>query len=76
MEDINLHFTGDIHAVSAANNLLCAMLDNHLHQGNSLKIDVRSIPIKRAIDMNDRALRNIVIGMGGKPTVSRGRTAL
>jgi formate--tetrahydrofolate ligase len=66
MEDINLHFTGDIHAVSAANNLLCAMLDNHLHQGNSLKIDVRSIPIKRAIDMNDRALRNIVIGMGGK----------
>ena len=66
MEDINLHFTGDIHAVSAANNLLCAMLDNHLHHGNSLKIDVRSIPIKRAIDMNDRALRNIVIGMGGK----------
>jgi formate--tetrahydrofolate ligase len=66
MEDINLHFTGDIHAVTTAHNLLAAMLDNHLHQGNELGIDVRSIPYKRVMDMNERALRNIVIGLGGK----------
>ena len=66
MEDINLHFTGDMHAITAANNLLCAMLDNHLQQGNTLGIDPRRIQIKRCLDMNDRALRNIVIGLGGK----------
>lgn len=66
MEDINLHFTGDMHAITSANNLLCAMLDNHIQQGNSLNIDVRKILIKRCVDMNDRALRNIVIGMGGR----------
>ncbi|MDE6086989.1 MAG: formate--tetrahydrofolate ligase [Oscillospiraceae bacterium] len=65
MEDINLHFTGDIHAMTAANNLLCALLDNHIQQGNSLRIDTRRILFKRCMDMNDRALRNIVIGMGG-----------
>ena len=65
MEDINLHFTGDMHAITAANNLLCASLDNHIHQGNSLKIDVRKILIKRCLDINDRALRNTVIGLGG-----------
>ena len=57
MEDINLHFTGDFHAIAAAHNLLCAMLDNHLHQGNALQIDNRLIPLKRVVDMNDRALR-------------------
>lgn len=66
MEDINLHFTGDMHAITAANNLLCAMLDNHLQQGNLLNIDVKQILIKRCLDMNDRALRNIVVGLGGK----------
>lgn len=66
MEDINLHFTGDLHAVTAANNLLCAMLDNHIHQGNALQIDQRRIQIKRCLDMNDRALRKTVIGLGGK----------
>ncbi len=66
MEDINLHFTGDMHAITAANNLLCAMLDNHIHQGNSLKIDIRRILIKRCLDMNDRELRNIVAGLGGR----------
>lgn len=66
MEDINLHFTGDMHAITAANNLLCAMLDNHIQQGNSLNIDVRRILFKRCLDMNDRALRNCVVGMGGK----------
>ena len=66
MEDINLHFTGDMHAVTAANNLLCALLDNHLHQGNTLQIDPRRIMITRCLDMNDRALRNIVVGLGGK----------
>ena len=65
MEDINLHFTGDMHAITAANNLLCAMLDNHIQQGNSLNIDVRRILIKRCLDMNDRELRNIVAGLGG-----------
>lgn len=66
MEDINLHFTGDMHAITAANNLLSAMLDNHIHQGNELNIDTRSIVWKRVMDMNDRALRNIVVGLGGK----------
>lgn len=66
MEDINLHFTGDMHAITAANNLLCAMLDNHIQQGNELRIDQRRILFKRCLDMNDRALRNIVIGLGGK----------
>lgn len=67
MEDINLHFTGDMHAITAANNLLCALIDNHLQQGNSLKIDPRRILVKRCLDMNDRALRNIIVGLGGKP---------
>ncbi|MDP4120856.1 MAG: formate--tetrahydrofolate ligase [Bacillota bacterium] len=66
MEDINLHFTGDMHAITSANNLLCAMLDNHLQQGNELQIDQRRIQIKRCLDMNDRALRNIIVGLGGK----------
>ena len=66
MEDINLHFTGDMHAITAANNLLCAAIDNHIHQGNVLNIDSRRIIFKRVMDMNDRALRNIVVGMGGK----------
>ena len=66
MEDINLHFTGDFHAIGAANNLLAAMIDNHIHQGNALKIDVNRITWKRCVDMNDRALRNVVIGLGGK----------
>lgn len=66
MEDINLHFTGDMHAITSANNLCCAMLDNHLQQGNSLMIDPRRILIKRCLDMNDRALRNIIAGLGGK----------
>ncbi len=66
MEDINLHFTGDMHAITAANNLLAALMDNHIQQGNALGIDVRRILFKRVLDMNDRALRNIVIGMGGK----------
>ena len=66
MEDINLHFTGDFHAIGAANNLLAAMLDNHIQQGNALNIDVRQITWKRAVDMNDRQLRHIVDGLGGK----------
>lgn len=66
MEDINLHFTGDMHAITAANNLLCAAIDNHMQQGNELQIDQRRILFKRCLDMNDRALRDIVIGMGGK----------
>jgi len=66
MEDINLHFTGDMHAITAANNLLCAMIDNHLQQGNALGIDPRRIIFTRVMDMNDRALRNITIGLGGK----------
>lgn len=66
MEDINLHFTGDMHAITAANNLLAAAIDNHVHQGNQLRIDVRRIIWKRVMDMNDRALRNLVVGMGGK----------
>ncbi len=66
MEDINLHFTGDMHAITAANNLLSATIDNHLQQGNSLNIDPRQIIWKRCMDMNDRALRNIIVGLGGK----------
>ncbi|BAK98830.1 formate--tetrahydrofolate ligase [Oscillibacter valericigenes Sjm18-20] len=66
MEDINLHFTGDFHAIGAANNLLAAMLDNHIQQGNTLNIDTRKIVWKRCVDMNDRQLRNIVCGLGGK----------
>lgn len=66
MEDLNLHFTGDFHAITSANNLLAAMLDNHIHQGNSLSIDPNQIVWKRCVDMNDRALRNIVVGLGRK----------
>lgn len=66
MEDINLHFTGDMHAITAANNLLSAAIDNHIHQGNELKIDVRRIIFKRVLDMNDRALRQVNVGLGGK----------
>jgi formate--tetrahydrofolate ligase len=66
MEDLNLHFTGDIHAVGAANNLLCAMLDTHLQKGNKLNIDLHSIGINRVVDISDRALRNIIVGLGGK----------
>lgn len=66
MEDINLHFTGDMHAITAANNLLCALLDNHIQQGNLLGIDQRRIQIKRCLDMNDRALRNCIVGLGSK----------
>ena len=66
MEDINLHFTGDMHAITTANNLLSAAIDNHVHQGNTLSIDTRRIVWKRAMDMNDRALRQIIVGLGGK----------
>ncbi|NRT78377.1 formate--tetrahydrofolate ligase [Clostridium beijerinckii] len=66
MEDINLHFTGDMHAITSANNLLSAAIDNHIHQGNVLRIDSRRIVFKRVMDMNDRALRHIIVGMGGK----------
>ena len=66
MEDINLHFTGDFHAITAANNLLCAIIDNHIQQGNELNIDPRRILFPRATDTNDRALRNIIVGLGGK----------
>ena len=66
MEDLNLHFTGDFHAITSANNLLAAMIDNHIHQGNELRIDSRQIIWKRCLDMNDRALRNIVVGLGNK----------
>ncbi len=66
MEDINLHFTGDMHAITAANNLLSAAIDNHIHHGNALKIDQRRITWKRCLDMNDRALREVVVGLGGK----------
>lgn len=65
MEDVNLHFTGDMHAITSANNLMCAVLDNHIQQGNELGIDSRRILVKRCLDMNDRALRNIVCGLGG-----------
>ncbi|MDD5952989.1 MAG: formate--tetrahydrofolate ligase [Oscillospiraceae bacterium] len=66
MEDLNLHFTGDMHAITAANNLLCAMIDNHIQQGNQCNIDPRAINVTRCLDMNDRVLRNIVVGLGGK----------
>ncbi|MBR3392650.1 MAG: formate--tetrahydrofolate ligase, partial [Firmicutes bacterium] len=66
MEDINLHFTGDLHAISTAHNLLAAMIDNHLQQGNELGIDPRTITWKRVVDLNDRALREIIVGLGGK----------
>ena len=66
MEDLNLHFTGDFHAITSANNLLAALLDNHIHQGNALGIDTRQILWKRCLDMNDRALRNVVVGLGAK----------
>ena len=66
MEDLNLHFTGDFHAITSANNLLAAMLDNHIQQGNSLGIDPRQVVWKRCLDMNDRVLRNIVVGLGNK----------
>ncbi len=66
MEDLNLHFTGDFHAITSANNLLAALIDNHIHQGNELRIDTRQIIWKRCVDMNDRALRNIVVGLGRK----------
>jgi formate--tetrahydrofolate ligase len=66
MEDINLHFTGDFHAIGAANNLLAAMLDNHIQQGNALGIDVKKITWRRCVDMNDRQLRNVVDGLGGR----------
>ncbi len=76
MEDINLHFTGDFHAIGAANNLLAAMLDNHIYQGNNLNIDPRRITWRRAVDMNDRQLRFVVDGLGGKAATARpGRTA-
>ena len=67
MEDINLHFTGDFHAITTAHNLLAAVIDNHLQQGNALDLDVRRIVWKRVLDLNDRALRHVVVGMGGKP---------
>lgn len=67
MEDINLHFTGDMHAITTTNNLLSAAIDNHIHQGNKLNIDVRRILFKRVMDMNDRALRQVNVGLGGKP---------
>ena len=66
MDELNLHFTGDFHAITAANNLLAAMLDNHIQQGNELRIDTRQILWKRCLDVNDRSLRNIVIGLGAK----------
>ena len=72
MEDINLHFTGDFGAIGLAHNLLSAMLDNHIHHGNDLGIDVRRIQFKRVVDMNDRALRDIVVSLGG---ISNGRAA-
>lgn len=66
MEDLNLHFTGDFHAITSANNLLAALLDNHIQQGNMLRIDTRNIVWKRCLDMNDRVLRNVIVGMGSK----------
>ena len=66
MEDINLHFTGDFHAITSANNLICALIDNHIQQGNELRIDSRRVTFKRVLDMNDRNLRDVVVGLGGK----------
>ena len=74
MEEINLHFTGDFHAITSANNLLAAMIDNSIYWGNPHGIDARRISWRRAMDMNDRALRSIVGGLGGSPTASRART--
>ena len=74
MEDINLHFTGDLHAITTANNLLASMVDNHIQQGNELNIDPRRIAWKRCVDLNDRQLRNVISGLGGKVNgVQRGR---
>src|SRR3954467_2892919 len=67
MDEINLHFTGDFHAITSAHNLLAAMLDNHLHQGNALDIDPKKVVWRRVLDMNDRSLRNVIVGLGGKP---------
>ena len=72
MDEINLHFTGDIHAITTANNALAAIIDNHIHQGNDLKIDQKNC-LETSLDMNDRALRNIVIGLGGSLTWSSKR---
>src|SRR5207247_7653122 len=66
MEDINLHFTGDFHAITSAHNLLAATVDNHLHHGNALGMDVRQVLRRRVLDVNDRALRNVVVGLGGR----------
>ena len=66
MEDLNLHFTGDFHAITSANNLCAALLDNHIQQGNELGIDTRQVVWKRCLDMNDRVLRNVVVGLGSK----------
>ena len=71
MEDINLHFTGDFHAITSANNALAALIDNHLQQGNQLQIDQRRIVWKRSLDLNDRALRKVIVGLGGP---AQGRT--
>ena len=76
MEDINLHFTGDMHAIGAANNLLCAMVDNHLQQGNELGLDPRTVVIRRAMDMNDRALRYTMVGLAAVQMACRARTDL
>ena len=76
MEDINLHFTGDFHAIELAHNLLAAMLDNHIHHGNALGIDPRRIVWKRVVDMNDRALRNIIVGLGGREQLDAARGRL
>lgn len=76
MDDINLHFTGDMHAITSANNLLAAAIDNHIHQGNRLHIDERKIVFKRVIDMNDRALRSIVVSLGGPKNGFPGKMAL
>src|SRR5699024_12369188 len=67
MEDINLHFTGDIHAITTANNALSALLDNHIHRGNEMNIDPRRVGWKRVMDMNDRSLRQVGVGVGGRP---------
>jgi len=75
MEDINLHFTGDFSAIALANNLLAALIDNHIHHGNELGFDVRRITWQRVVDMNDRALRDITVALGGRPTAIRARTA-
>ena len=75
MEDLNLHFTGDLHAITAANNLLAAFIDAHVMHGNELDIDVHTIGWRRAVDMNDRGLRNIVTGLGGATNGSRARPA-